>query len=57
MNNEEKTSIINMFIQNYAFVQNKELYMNGVYDKSTDSICAAALTILEYLNIKEDKQK
>jgi len=57
MSNEEKTSIINMFIQNYAFVQNKELYMNGVYDKSTDSICAAALTILEYLNIKEDKQK
>jgi hypothetical protein len=46
-----------MFIQNYAFVQNKELYMNGVNDESADSICAVALTILEYLNIKEDKTK
>lgn len=56
MNRPEKDKIINSFIQNYRHVRDKELYMNGISDESTDAICAAAITIIEYLT-KEDTAK
>lgn len=57
MNIPEKDKIINSFIQNYGYVRDKELYMNGISDESTDAICAAAITIIEYLSNKEDIAK
>lgn len=53
----KKNEIINSFIQNYGIVQSKELFMNGVNDESADSICAAAITIIEMLSNKEEKNE
>lgn len=53
----EKTEIINMFIQNYQMVEQYELFMNGISDESADAVCAAALTIIEYLNNKGGQTK
>lgn len=58
MTDSEKYEILNMFFDNYSFVQKKEVYMNGVYGENAEATCAAALTIIEYLtNIKGGQTK
>lgn len=53
MTDSERCEFLNMFFNNYSFVQRKEIQMNDVYGENADATCAAALTVIEYLtNIK-----